>query len=348
MKKETTLKLGVLLLISLFLLPLFSNFVFGYKGQECNPNNIISNCATGEKCVMDSTGVSSLAGFCEKSGSITQPTPTPPHLKTSKSDTDTKVPYEQLYLISKLFYDNPDPKNQWLPKWENAWFSGDTLDTKNGGIVKYFALLLVVLIIYSTLKYVDFPEGGISKIAIAIIIGLLSTFAITTNEIITLLNSYTALGVTVITIFPILILSFFTLVTIEKGKAGGLFFSRIIWLVYGGYLLIKAAIPWLIKFFGNWGYTQDSTGKVTELSGIFSGFITASDFQKIIESESNMMLFILTIVAIAILWIAIFHFKWIIEIVAREKLNAATEAATIRKEKSRAYEEANAKQIDKE
>ena len=66
----------------------------------------------------------------------------------------------------------------------------------DGATIKWLVLMLVIILIYSALGYADFPENGALRFGLAIVVGLLATILITTDELVTTLKSYTALGLT--------------------------------------------------------------------------------------------------------------------------------------------------------
>src|SRR3989344_7002120 len=138
------------------------------------------------------------------------------------------------------------------------WESGN-LSGFEGTTIKYFFLLLVILLIYSSLSYVNFPDtfsssGGSSfvRFLISFIVGIIATFAITSSELLTILQSYTALGITLTLFFPIMILMFFSLVTAKKASPIGIFGQKILWLIYSVYLFIKSAL----LFYVNWSISK--------------------------------------------------------------------------------------------
>jgi len=160
------------------------------------------------------------------------------------------------YLCSGLGWN----QGSWFCSRMAQWEPG--VDWKNGDLgaiaifLKYIFLVLSILLVYSALAYGKFPESAGLRIAIAIVVGFLITFMISTSEVLTAMTSYSALGITLIIFFPILILGFFTLVVASKASPMGIFLQKIMWVIYSFYLFIKAGAMLLLK------YSMSSAGDV--------------------------------------------------------------------------------------
>lgn len=144
------------------------------------------------------------------------------------------------------------------------WIGGAKINELNqnqasviGNFVKWFVLILVILLIYSVLAQMQFPENSEGEfstflgILISVVVGILSTFFITTQELITAMMGYTALGITLTVFFPILILGFFTITTARVASPIGIYFQRIMWIIYSVYLFIKSGMLFAIS--RGWG-----------------------------------------------------------------------------------------------
>ena len=158
-------------------------------------------------------------------------TSTPPPAITTPS-----VPFESIAGT---------PLGNWVNNKVELWLHtnlADTSATQRGAIgdtMKWLLLFLVIILVYSSLTYASFPESLSLRIVTSVIIGFLSTFLITTSELLTMLNSYTALGVTLGVFFPIMILGFFTIMVSSTANPMGIFLQKIAWVIYSGYLFIK-------------------------------------------------------------------------------------------------------------
>lgn len=139
-----------------------------------------------------------------------------------------------------------------LPSWikNNSLFqifTGKDLNA-SGEFAKLLILLLLIVLIYSALETVQFPENKAIRLVLAIVVGVLATMLITTAEILSLLQSYKALGIAITVFFPIMILTFFTFVVSTKGNPFGILTQKILWIAYSVYLFLRAGILILLKW----------------------------------------------------------------------------------------------------
>ena len=247
-------------------------------------------------------------------------------------------------------------KDSWLDKKYQLWVKGvkiSELTTKDGkidsdqvdsigAIIKWAILALIVLLIYSALAFVKFPESATLRLIISIVVGFLATFFITTEELITAMQSYTALGIAMTVFFPIMILGFFTLVVASKANPIGIYLQRILWLIYSIYLFFRAGILLLLKNAYN---VFDAAGKTTLTAGTktYWGFINVNLTQGVInslEKYDTTMLITLVVVAIAVFIIMVISNKPIIAWFAKEKREAEIEGQKATIARSKAYDKA--------
>lgn len=133
---------------------------------------------------------------------------------------------------------------------KTGW-EGGQLSTSVAKVIFFVIIsLLIYLIIYSTLG-----EKHNNLIAIiSFLIGFLTTAYITPQEVFSLLNSYTALGLTLITLVPLIILGFITYFAAVKGTPFDIiqYFGWILFAVYSLYRLVSgwsegnAAVNWIL------------------------------------------------------------------------------------------------------
>ena len=233
-----------------------------------------------------------------------------------------------------------------LEFWELGIDKDKGLD---GVTIKYLFLALVIMLIYSALTYVNFPDSftntssGIVRFIISFITGALATFAITTNELLSILQSYTALGITLSLFFPIAILLFFTLVTARKASPIGIFASRILWIIYATYLLIKSSIV----FFATRAVSQGAETAFLE-SNITRYFIGDS-IPTLIQNKAYdpTITIIVLIISISIFAIFVFGGKWIQAWLAKEERDAEIEAQKAMIQRSHAYDKARSEQLQR-
>jgi len=143
--------------------------------------------------------------------------------------------------------------NEKVELWLHADLTTQTAEQRGalGDTLKFMLLGLVILLVYSALTFAQFPENGVYRLSTAITIGFLSTFLVTTQELLTMLSSYTALGVTLGVFLPIMILGFFTMMVANSSHPMGIFVQKIAWVIYSGYLFIKTfGLLWLRRKLG--------------------------------------------------------------------------------------------------
>jgi len=185
-----------------------------------------------------------------------------------------------------------------------------------GAIGKWLILLLIVTLIYSSFSFVEFPENTGMKILLSVIIGFLSTILISQQEVVTIIISYTALGIALVTFLPILILGFFTMVVATKAKPIGIFLQKILWILYSVYLFIKAGFLFVAKI------VLQNNGNVGE-NPIFKFFLgDANQINTLANNTDNTILLTLIIVSIAVWIICVWRNDFIVAWMASEKTDA--------------------------
>lgn len=221
--------------------------------------------------------------------------------------------------------------------WESAGKNG-----VSGVTLKYFLLALVVLMIYSALAYANFPDsfnsanGSVLRFIIAFVAGILATFTITTDGLLAIMQSYTALGVTLSVFFPIMVLVFFTMVVASKGSPMGIFTSRIIWLIYSVYLFLQTGLALLLQYGSPTGGAFGPT--MQRLVVFFLGSGTQYEKDPAITG-------ILLISSIAIFIIFVWQGKAVDAWLAKEKRDSEIEGQKAELERSRAYDKLRSEEM---
>lgn len=245
--------------------------------------------------------------------------------------------------------------NNYYKAWLNGKFDGVTPEA-----LKLLMLGLVIVLIYSALAYVKFPESVFLRILIAAVVGILATFLLGTTEIISAMTSYSALGMALIIFLPIMILIFFTIVVSSKGTPIGIFFQKLLWLAYALFLFLKAGALLVL----NWAV---SSGKGVDIKAIIGETIQVGDktqfahpvirfllgtdttaLTNMSTNSSNITLIVLIVVAVAVLIIGVFSNKVVTAWLAKEKRDAEILAQQQMLERSHAYDKARAEMIQKE
>lgn len=159
------------------------------------------------------------------------------------------------------------PGNYFIGQFKNFFnvFSGQGDIGALGQSVKLLLLIIVVALIYSSMGAVKFPENRFIRFLLSAVVGLLATVLISTDEILTSLQSYSALGMTITLFFPILILTFFTFVVATKVNPFGILAQRLIWIIYSAYLFFKTGSFLLLK------WLVGTPGKPIKFLGITAG-----------------------------------------------------------------------------
>ncbi len=214
-----------------------------------------------------------------------------------------------------------------------------------GTTLKYLVLALVILLIYSALTYANFPDtfagsgGAVTRLLISVIVGLLATFAITTNELLAMLQSYTALGITLTLFFPIMILMFFTIVTARAASPIGIFGQKIIWIIYSVYLFAKTAIYLIIA--NKYMILRMEAGWIKDTVDFFMGEKTVDAIQTL----DPVILTIMLITSIAVFIIFVWRDDAVIAWVAKEARDSELEAQKSMLERSHTYDKLRAEEM---
>lgn len=197
-----------------------------------------------------------------------------------------------------------------------------------GEFAKILILLLVIILIFSTFSYIGFPDNAGLRFLLAIIVGVLATILISNNEVLTMLQSFKALGITFTIFIPILILTFFSFVVAAKaGSFFGVMAQKIMWLIYSVYLFLTTATL-LLK------------GLVDESSPGWKPFF---DFMGVKVAETNnVILMILCAVSVMVFFIFVMNNKWFMHWVAGEKLDSDIDRVKENLKRSQALRKAEA------
>ncbi len=153
--------------------------------------------------------------------------------------------------------------NFWQERYD-LWLHGYSSTNFNlaGETLKWLVLLLIIALVYSALAQAQFPDNMIARLVVALVIGILATFLLTSEDLLTAMQSYSALGMTLLLFFPFLILGFFTIVTASAANPFGIFIQKILWVIYSIYLILNSLIILVLmntKTGGNafWSFFKD-------------------------------------------------------------------------------------------
>jgi len=208
--------------------------------------------------------------------------------------------------------------------------------------------LLMIVISFSYIGFGSlFPKNKylILKSALAIIIGFLATFLITTQELISLLLSYSALGMVLGVLAPLLALLGLTILFAKSATPGGFFFSKVLWLLYSFYLLVRS-LTYLILLNSKFDEEGDITLPIW--GKLFKFLIRPMTNEAIKTIQSNYDVIVLAghlILAVGILYFMVFKNSfesW----VAHEDLRSKIEAKRQEYRKADAVSKLNAERLD--
>lgn len=238
-------------------------------------------------------------------------------------------------------------KTEWicsrLAQWEPGfdWQQGDK--TALAIFFKYMMLILIIIMVYSVLNQAKFPKSSALQFIVALILGFILTFMISSKELVTALTSYSALGITLVIFFPIMILGFFTLTVASKTDPFGIYIQKIAWIIYASYLLLKTGALALGMWYTNSGTTSlDTTKPFAELvKYLINGEPSAY------ADVSNTVLVVLFIVSIAVLVIMVWKDDSVVAWFAKEKREAENEADKAKIDRADKFLKNRAEQMEK-
>ncbi|MCX8159134.1 MAG: hypothetical protein N3D20_02480 [Candidatus Pacearchaeota archaeon] len=249
--------------------------------------------------------------------------------------------------------DCDEPSESWYGRVYCIWLGGLTAKEFNlsGEIIKWLFLILIILLIYSTLAFTNFPPNAVVRILISIISGALATFLIATEEFLTIIQSYSAMGIALSVFLPIFILGFFTLVVATKVNPIGILLQRIIWLVFSLYLFLKSAIFYAISSncknipktinagdIANIIQNNCEGSSLVSLSRAIVGDQALANYFNHMSKFDTTILLLLIITSVAVFLIAVVSNKLVIHWLAHEKVMAPKKALEQRTKRTEEYE----------
>lgn len=132
-----------------------------------------------------------------------------------------------------------------------AKWSGGNLDIN---IAKWLVFITVTMLITSVLAFVGFPPYGALQFFLGLVVSFLATAYITPEEVFVMLTSYTALGLTIGSIMPFVIMIFTSAMLVSHEKirgmsAGKLVLEVALWFLWSGFLIYKLIMLWVDQGF---------------------------------------------------------------------------------------------------
>jgi hypothetical protein len=242
--------------------------------------------------------------------------------------------------------------NFWAPWKErcNIWLNGPTSENIYivGQLAKWIILFLIILLIYYGLSAIEFPPSAALRVFIAILVGFLSTFLITSNELLTLMQGYTAMGVAIAVFLPFIIMGGITVMTAKSLSPIGIYLQKVLWVVFSFYLLVKTVTLWAVM--DNLAALTAAGNQVTGISqtsilGFFNVTVTPQMITMAQHSDRGMLL-TLILASIVSVFIMLSN-KIVIRWFAKEEMESLTQAERNKLEKSRIYDSLRAQEVEK-
>jgi len=127
----------------------------------------------------------------------------------------------------------------------------------DANITKYLFFFMVAGLVFGALSFAKFPKQTTFQVLIALPIAFLATAYITPDEVFTILQSYTALGITLTFLLPFIILIFVSAMLLSNEKIKAMSLPKVIlelflWIMFGVVLIFKM-ISGLLQGNIEWG-----------------------------------------------------------------------------------------------
>ncbi len=138
----------------------------------------------------------------------------------------------------------------WLSDFLDKWEKGETIDDI---VSKYLVLILIGVLIFSSLSSANFPESGILKVVLSVVVAFLSTWYLVPEELIGIFSSYTGLALVISIVFPIFLLIFLSFAITKKVRQLGILGIKALWGAYGIWLVWRGFVVIVLKYsYRNW------------------------------------------------------------------------------------------------
>jgi hypothetical protein len=149
----------------------------------------------------------------------------------------------------------------------DKWQTGNV----DNGISKIFIFFIVTILIFVSVDLLDVIKSSFIKFILALAVSYLATAYITPDEVFGVVQSYTALGLTLTSILPFVFLFLFSakfLSAAKWGDAGKVMLDRVLWVVFTLFLGYRIGV----LFFSETTYSFVVFG-ITGISVLVAGFI---------------------------------------------------------------------------
>jgi len=218
-----------------------------------------------------------------------------------------------------------------IAQWLKAWESGKE-ENVSGVFLKYLFLILIFIFIWSVFAFMNFPSSKIARFIISLIFGILVTMFISPPELFAAMTAYTAAGIGLILVFPVLVLSMFTFAVAVKSHSAGLVVQRVLWTAYSVYLFITSGAGLASHF--------TKTGKGESLFNSLLGWFTTES----LVPRGKTVLFVLFIISIVIFFTAVIGNDYVTHFFAEAQRKGDMHALEDELKRSKAYDKTRAEQ----
>jgi hypothetical protein len=119
----------------------------------------------------------------------------------------------------------------------NRWNNNESLTNQGTLFVKILFTIMITLLVFSILDMTGLFNNKAALFLIAVIVGILGTYYMSQKEVLTLTNLYSALGGTLLTLVPFIILSGFTIRAVIDGNLQLMVLQHIAWALFTVFLI---------------------------------------------------------------------------------------------------------------
>lgn len=120
----------------------------------------------------------------------------------------------------------------------NGWFAGE-LDLTFAKWIFSLILFIVIFVVSDSIPFFHGERKTGARVIFSILVAFLATAYLSLEELYVLLVSYSAMGIAIGIIVPFIILLFFSIKLGSYGGVGGLIIQRIMWLIFGVWLVYR-------------------------------------------------------------------------------------------------------------
>lgn len=215
-----------------------------------------------------------------------------------------------------------------------------------GQLIKWIILILIIMIIYSALHTIELPSNTPLQIIISIVLGFLVTFFITTNELLTLMQGFSTLGIAIAVFIPFIVLAAISVMVAKSLSPIGIYVQKILWVIYTVYLLIKTFTLWgLMNADAGVVNNAATTNSTVQIWGFYHYPVDKATALLVQHADKGVlvMLVIVSLVSLAIMLSNKVVLAWF----AKEELDAAIQSEKNKISKSNAYDALRAEELDK-